>query len=61
VKGGIAASRIVVGGFSQGAAMACVAALTHDQQLAGCFLLRYTLLDTLLHTLLHTLLDTFDY
>eukprot|EP00802_Teleaulax_amphioxeia_P020676 Tamp_20970.p1 GENE.Tamp_20970~~Tamp_20970.p1 ORF type:complete len:306 (+),score=80.90 Tamp_20970:125-919(+) len=39
MKAGVAANRIVVGGFSQGAAMACVAALTHEQSLAGCFLL----------------------
>lgn len=39
VKAGVASNRIVIGGFSQGAAMACVAALTHEQPLAGCFLL----------------------
>ena len=39
VRAGVPANRIVVGGFSQGAAMACVACLTHEQPLAGCFLL----------------------
>ena len=39
VKAGVPANRIVIGGFSQGAAMACVAALSHEQPLAGCFLL----------------------
>ena len=39
IKAGIPANRIVVGGFSQGAAMACVAALTHEQALGGCFVL----------------------
>jgi predicted esterase len=39
VRGGIPAHRIFIGGFSQGGAMACVAALTHKQPLAGCFVL----------------------
>jgi predicted esterase len=39
VKAGVPANRIVIGGFSQGAAMACVAALSHEQPLAGCFVL----------------------
>jgi predicted esterase len=39
VRRGIPAHRIFIGGFSQGGAMACVAALTHQQPLAGCFVL----------------------
>lgn len=39
VKAGVPANRVVIGGFSQGAAMSCVAALTHEQPLAGCFVL----------------------
>ena len=39
VRRGIPAHRIFIGGFSQGGAMACVAALTHKQRLAGCFVL----------------------
>ncbi|EKX44434.1 hypothetical protein GUITHDRAFT_87404, partial [Guillardia theta CCMP2712] len=39
VKNGIPADRIMVGGFSQGAAMACFAALTHEVRLGGCFVL----------------------
>ena len=39
VKNGIPADRIMVGGFSQGAAMACFAALTHKVRLGGCFVL----------------------
>lgn len=39
VKAGVPANRIVIGGFSQGAAMACVAALSHEERLAGCFVL----------------------
>ena len=39
VRRGIPAHRIFIGGFSQGGAMACVAALTHKQPLAGCFVL----------------------
>ena len=39
VAAGIAPGRVLIGGFSQGAAMACFAALTFDQPLAGCFLL----------------------
>jgi predicted esterase len=39
VRRGIPAHRIFIGGFSQGGAMACVAVLTHKQQLAGCFVL----------------------
>ena len=39
VAAGIAPGRVLIGGFSQGAAMACFAALTFDQPLAGCFML----------------------
>jgi predicted esterase len=39
VRRGIPAHQIFIGGFSQGGAMACVAALTHKQPLAGCFVL----------------------
>jgi len=39
VAAGIAPDRILIGGFSQGAAMAGFAALTFDQTLAGCFML----------------------
>lgn len=35
VQNGIAANRIVVGGFSQGGALALYSALTYSQQLAG--------------------------
>jgi lysophospholipase-2 len=36
---GIPASRIAVGGFSQGGAMAGFICLTHNDPLAGCFVL----------------------
>jgi predicted esterase len=39
VRRGIPPHQIFIGGFSQGGAMACVAALTHKQPLAGCFVL----------------------
>mmetsp|Transcript_12356 Transcript_12356/g.29593 ORF Transcript_12356/g.29593 Transcript_12356/m.29593 type:complete len:264 (+) Transcript_12356:242-1033(+) len=39
VASGIPASRIVVGGFSQGGAMAGFACLTHEAPLGGCFVL----------------------
>jgi len=39
VAAGIPPSRIVVGGFSQGAAISCLSAMTHKEPLGGCFLL----------------------
>lgn len=35
IRSGIPASRIIVGGFSQGGALALYAALTYPEQLAG--------------------------
>ena len=39
VSAGIPPERIVVGGFSQGAAMSYLTALTHDTPLGGCVIL----------------------
>mmetsp|Transcript_7011 Transcript_7011/g.11033 ORF Transcript_7011/g.11033 Transcript_7011/m.11033 type:complete len:226 (+) Transcript_7011:38-715(+) len=39
IEAGIPANRILIGGFSQGGAMAGLAALTHPSTLGGCFVL----------------------